>query len=51
MGSLSLERPKWGGSTWAKVAQEGEAPGRELRGSFLPPWCIPKGGETLGHTP
>ena len=30
MGSLSLGRPKWGGSTWAKGAQEG---GR-LGGSF-----------------
>ena len=35
MGSLSLGRPKWGGSTWAKGAQEGEAPRRELPGSFL----------------
>ena len=26
MGSLSLGRPKWGGSTWAKGAQEGRAP-------------------------
>ena len=26
MGSLSLGRPKWGGSTWAKGAHEGRAP-------------------------
>src|ERR1041384_2333706 len=26
MGSLSLGRTKWGGSTWAKGAQEGRAP-------------------------
>ena len=36
MGSLSLGRPKWGGSTWAKGGQVGEAPRRELPGSFLP---------------
>ena len=38
MGSLSLGRPKWGGSTWAKGGQEGEAPRRELPGSFFPPF-------------
>ena len=26
MGSLSLGRPKWGGSTWVKRGHEGEAP-------------------------
>ena len=35
MGSLSLGRPKWGGSTWAKRAQEGRAPGGASR--KLPP--------------
>src|ERR1041384_8224727 len=33
MGSLSLGRPKWGGSTWAKGPQEGGRLG-ELPGSF-----------------
>ena len=40
MGSLSLGRPKWGGSTCTKEAQVGEAPRRKLPpmgGSFLPP--------------
>ena len=43
MGSLSLGRPKWGGSTWAKGAQEGRAPG-ELPGSFPLPF-----GAALGR--
>ena len=34
MGSLSLGRPKWGGSTWAKGGPRGEAPWGKLPGSF-----------------
>ena len=51
MGSLSLGRPKWGGSTWAKRAHEGEAPwGSFLEASPLPPWRNPRRG-TLGRSP
>ena len=44
MGSLSLGRPKWGGSTWAKGAQEGRAPGGASR--KLPPLPL---GAALGR--
>ena len=39
MGSLSLGRPKWGGSTWAKGAQER----REPWGSFQETSPLPLG--------
>ena len=51
MGSLSLGRPKWGGSTWAKRAQEGRAPGGASRNLPPPPWRIPRQEGTLGHSP
>ena len=44
--SLSLGRPKWGGSTWAKGAQEMEAPRRELPGNFLPLGAALREGKT-----
>src|ERR1041385_6889781 len=45
MGSLSLGRPKWGGITWAKGAQEGRAPwGGFQEASRLPPWRNPREG-------
>ena len=44
MGSLSLGRPKWGGSTWAKGAHEGKAPW----GSFQEAFPLPL-GTTLGR--
>ena len=51
MGSLSLGRPKWGGSTWAIGAQEGRAPGGASRKLPPPPWRSPREEETLGRSP
>src|ERR1041384_7515069 len=51
MGSLSLGRPKWGGSTWAIGAQEGRVPGGASRKLPPPPWRSPREEETLGRSP
>ena len=52
MGSLSLGRPKWGGSTWAKGGPRGEgAWGSFQEASPPPPWFLPREEETLGRSP
>ena len=54
MAPLSLGSPKWGGSTWAKGAQEGEAPRWKLPprgGSFIPPSLAPHQGEGNPRAP
>ena len=51
MGSLSLGRPKWGGSTWAKRAQEGRAPGGASRKLPPSPRRSPRQEGTLGRSP
>ena len=51
MGSLSLGRPKWGGSHGPKGPKRGGRLG-ELPGSFPPPpWRSPRQEGTLGRSP